>query len=528
MGINPLAGLFSSGKRPGLSIPAARPCFPLLLGILFYLVSVPLSSSGQAASQAVPADRSVTADEPAASDLSTTSDQPAGGKPSAGRLMTRYPSPSLNNKLTGVENYALNRPGVVMIRTEYSANVYVNSMKMDNKAFNALLDSIQNLDHGGGVTPEQKLDIVLREMNNRPARFFQTTFDYIKQPEQITASGTGFFITGNGYVATNCHLIDREESFIRRQFILSAFHQITDASIAALESSWATHFTEQQRSLLYNTYASVYSRLFSMILYDLKKNIYVVYRSDSYKQRSDTIKKLASIVIKGQPMPGKDIAILKITTKEDMPVLTLTKSGLPQVGEQLFVYGYPGPVTNNDFVSAESAIEPTLTTGIVSAIKKSVGGWPLVQMDANINHGSSGGPVCNEKGEVVGMTTFGSLENTGGLAAGLNFAVPVVILDEYLDSAGIIPATSQSARLFTQALSEWHEHHYRTALNKFEKVQQYNSHYPGLYTYIADCRENIKKGNGGALDPITRLLLISSILLLLIGILAVIRTRRSA
>src|SRR6202789_788228 len=75
-------------------------------------------------------------------------------------------------RLSGVQNYALNRPGVVMIRTEYSANVYVNSMRMDNRAFNHLLDSIQNLDHGGGVTAEQKLDIVLREMNNRPARFF--------------------------------------------------------------------------------------------------------------------------------------------------------------------------------------------------------------------------------------------------------------------------------------------------------------------------------------------------------------------
>src|SRR5258707_10690904 len=183
-------------------------------------------------------------------------------------------------KLSGVENYALNRPGIVMVRTEYSANVYVNSMKMDNKAFNALLDSIQNLDHGGGVSAEQKLDIVLQEMNNRPARFFQTTFDYIKQAEQITATGTGFFITDNGYVATNCHLIERDDAFIRRQFILSAFQQITDASISALENSWATHFTGQQRSLLYNTYASVYSRLFSMILYGLKKNIFVVYRSD--------------------------------------------------------------------------------------------------------------------------------------------------------------------------------------------------------------------------------------------------------
>ncbi|GGB04903.1 hypothetical protein GCM10011511_30280 [Puia dinghuensis] len=429
--------------------------------------------------------------------------------------------------MSGVENYALNRPGVVMIRTEYTASVYVNSMKMDNKAFNTLLDSIQNLDHGGGVPPEQKLDIVLREMNNYPARFFQTTFDYIKQPEQITSIGTGFFITGDGYVATNCHLIDREDAFIRRQFILSAFRQITEASIAALESSWATHFNEQQRSLLYNTYASVYSRLFSMILYDLKKNIYVVYRSDSGNQHSDTIKRLADIVIKGQPMPGKDIAILKIAATEEMPVLSLAHGDLPNVGEQLFVYGYPGPVTNNDFVSAASAIEPTLTTGIVSAIKKSVGGWPLVQMDANINHGSSGGPVCNERGEVVGLTTFGSLESNGGLAAGLNFAVPVTILDEYLDSAGITASPGTATRRFARALDSYSQHQYRTALKQFETVLRLNSHYPGIYTYIADCRENIKVGNDQAAGGVVNVLIIGALLLLLVGGVAALVIRRS-
>jgi S1-C subfamily serine protease len=430
------------------------------------------------------------------------------------------------SRLSTVDNYALNRSGIVMIRTEYTANVYVNSMKMDEKAFNALLDSIQRLDHGGGVTPEQKLDIVLREMNNQPARFFQTTFDYIKQPEQITATGTGFFVTGDGYVATNCHLIERDDAFIRRQFILSAFRQITEASIAALENSWATHFTEQQRSLLYNTYASVYSRLFSMILYDLKKNIYVVYRSDNGSRHSDTVKKAASVIIQGQSMPGKDIAILKIPAPAEMPMLTLAPSDLPRVGEQLFVYGYPGPVTNNDFVSAESAIEPTLTTGIVSAIRKSVGGWPIIQMDANINHGSSGGPVCNEKGEVIGLTTFGSLENTGGLAAGLNFAVPVTILEEFLDSAGITPIPGHITPLFARALSYYEHQQYRDALREFEKVSRLNGQYPGIYAYIADCREKIKDGKGKIIGPVERLLFIISLLLLLIGVLAAFTTFR--
>jgi serine protease Do len=433
-----------------------------------------------------------------------------------------------DSRLSGVQNYALNRPGVVMIRTEYSANVYVNSMRMDSRAFNRLLDSIQNLDHGGGVSPEQKLDIVLREMNNRPARFFQTTFDYIKQPEQITSIGTGFFLTGNGYVATNCHLIDREDAFIRRQFILAAFRQITEASITALETSWATHFTEQQRSLLYNTYASVYSRLFSMVLYDLRKTIYVVYRVDNEGGPPDTVKKAADIVIKGQPMPGKDIAILKIADGDQLPVLKLAPELLPRVGEQLFVYGYPGPVTNNDFVSAASAIEPTLTTGIVSAIKQSVGNWPVIQMDANINHGSSGGPVCNENGEVVGLTTFGSLENTGGLAAGLNFAVPVSILNEYLDSAAVNPAPSEASRRFAHALDTYDQHRYSTALREFRAVQQLNAHYPGIYTYIGDCQAMIKAGKGSAIGPVGRILIISGIILALLSVLAFLGGRRDA
>jgi len=349
---------------------------------------------------------------------------------------------------SAAQNYALNRPGVVMIKTVYSANVYVNKMQMDERVFNRLLDSIQRVDTAGAIfSPEQKLDIVLKEMNNHPARFFKKSFDNIEQTQEITATGTGFFITGDGYVATNCHLIDRDNAFIRRQFILTSFQQITDANIAAFENSWASKFTEQQKNILYNTYASVYSKLVPMTLSDLKKTVYVVYRKDGYGKGQTTETKAASIVIKGLPMPGKDVAVLKIDGDTSLPVLKIADEQLPQVGEQLFVYGYPGPVTNNDFVAAESAIEPTLTTGIVSAIKKSVNGWPVIQMDANINHGSSGGPVCNSNGEVIGLTTFGSLENSGGLAAGLNFSIPVSILNEFMDSAGIQPEVSKATKL---------------------------------------------------------------------------------
>jgi S1-C subfamily serine protease len=411
-------------------------------------------------------------------------------------FMTGIVSNGLAQQLTAVQNYGVNRPGVVMVRTVFSADVYVNKIRLDSRHFNHLVDSIRKVDSSGVIyTAEEKLDIVLKEINNHPNQFFKASLDYIKEPEEITSSGTGFLVTADGYVATNCHLIDRDNAFIRRQFFLSAFQQITDANISALENAWATRFSEQQKAILNNTYASIYARLFSMALYDLKKDIYIEYSVDTDSGKTSSIKKSAQVIIKGRPMPGKDIAILKMDGDSTLPTLTIAQDELPKVGEQLFVYGFPSPVTNNNYVATESAIEPTLTTGIVSALKNSVAGWPLIQMDANINRGSSGGPVCNEKGEVVGLTTFGSIETSGGLAAGLNFAIPVSILQEYLDSAGVTAAPSETSLIFGDAVVMYDRQLYRDALSNFRKVNELNKHFPGLAFYIKDADKKLHQND---------------------------------
>jgi serine protease Do len=433
----------------------------------------------------------------------------------AGLLLIIFsPGISRAQELTAVQNYGVNRPGVVMVRTVFSADVYVKKIQLDSRHFNRLVDSIQRVDSSGIIyTPEQKLDIVLKEIYNNPNRFFKASLDYIKEAEEITSSGTGFLVTNDGYVATNCHLIDRDNAFIRRQFFLSAFQQITEANISALENAWATRFSEQQRSILYNTYASVYARLFSMSLFDLKKEVYIEYSIDTYQGTTSSVKKSAQVIIKGQPMPGKDIAILKMDGDSTLPTLKIARDELPKVGEQLYVYGFPGPVTNNNYVATESAIEPTLTTGIVSALKKSVGGWPLIQMDANINRGSSGGPVCNEKGEVVGLTTFGSIENSGGLAAGLNFAIPVSILEEYLDSAGVVAHPSETSLLFGEAVIYYDRELYADALKKFNQVDELNKNFPGLAYYIKDSKKRLQQNDEKKSSMIRTDLLVFGLLL---------------
>lgn len=81
--------------------------------------------------------------------------------------------------------------------------------------------------------------------------------------------------------------------------------------------------------------------------------------------------------------------------------------GLPEVGEKIVVIGTP------------LGLDQTVSDGIVSAIREIPGFGKIMQMTAPISPGSSGSPVLNMKGEVVGVATFLLLAGQN-----LNFAVP--------------------------------------------------------------------------------------------------------
>ena len=103
----------------------------------------------------------------------------------------------------------------------------------------------------------------------------------------------------------------------------------------------------------------------------------------------------------------EDLAVLKLAASR-LPVLSLGDSGKVQVGDRIAVVGSP------------LGLENTLSDGIVSARRKMESGRDWLQITAPISPGSSGSPVVNQRGEVVGVATK---ELKGGQA--LNFAQPV-------------------------------------------------------------------------------------------------------
>ena len=140
----------------------------------------------------------------------------------------------------------------------------------------------------------------------------------------------------------------------------------------------------------------------------------------------------------GKKLPAKligsdrvtDIALLKIDPPRDLKFLKLANSDQLIVGEWVIALGNP--------FGLFEATEPTVTVGVVSGKNRNLQSQEgrsyrnMIQTDAAINQGNSGGPLVNAIGEVVGMNTV--IFTPGGGSVGLGFAVPINKVKEIVDA----------------------------------------------------------------------------------------------
>jgi len=113
-----------------------------------------------------------------------------------------------------------------------------------------------------------------------------------------------------------------------------------------------------------------------------------------------------------------DLALIKIDSGSDLPVLKFGDSERLNVGEWVVAIGNP------------FGLDHTVTAGIVSAKGRVIGSGPyddFIQTDASINPGNSGGPLLNMAGEVVGINT--AILPSG---QGIGFAIPVNLAKEII------------------------------------------------------------------------------------------------
>lgn len=131
-----------------------------------------------------------------------------------------------------------------------------------------------------------------------------------------------------------------------------------------------------------------------------------------------------------------DIAILKCPRKNNIALLPSGNSTELMKGSKVIVIGNPKGYVN------------TISSGIYSGITKE-SGIDYIQFDAAVSSGSSGGPIFDNKGKVIGMTTWTRTDATG-----LNFGVPIEqikgLLDKY--NSGYYNSSAAKSRFEAEKL----------------------------------------------------------------------------
>lgn len=140
---------------------------------------------------------------------------------------------------------------------------------------------------------------------------------------------------------------------------------------------------------------------------DVGKNI-VVTMSNGQDYNATLLKRFSD---------NKDIALLKINTQNELKPVKLGNSEKIKVGQKVLAIGNP------------FGFNGTLTQGIISRIDYEKN---RIQTDAAINPGSSGGPLLNKNGEIIGINQaiFNPDNNISNI--GIGFAIPINLVKEYL------------------------------------------------------------------------------------------------
>ena len=396
--------------------------------------------------------------------------------------------------MTPVQIAERNKPGTVMIQATYTGIVSAIAPEVDQAALTVMAEQVKKeLTDAGKFTENLFWNTYLLTFAANIEKYMLKGTEKVSKELNTTMMGSGFIVTPDGHVITNAHVVDENDGDTKQGFAEQAFMEILQDDVKTIEDAMNRDMTDEEAQAIKEAYSWYYSQ--TMEVGRIKKEFSVVLGVTGAKGKIVPLVIPAKIVIQGKPIPGKDVAILKLQEKHIYPTIRIGDDKAMRVGDPVYVLGYPAVATFNPLLSAETVSEATLTKGLVSAKKNMKDGWEVLQIDAAITHGNSGGPVMNEQGEVIGLATFVSVdEQRKQEVQGMNFLVPATIVNEFITKTKIKPEMSDISLAYEEALELFDRERYKKALEKFNVVKEMNPSFPFIDVNISQTQKNIDKG----------------------------------
>jgi hypothetical protein len=332
------------------------------------------------------------------------------------------------------------------------------------------------------------------------------------QPRQFNVSaislGSGFFISSNGYIATNAHVVSTTkegEQKAKETLFWQMVQQIAQALNRNPRSFSRSDINQLNQYSDFQSFQKIHHVIIpdgTALPFEIKQ--YGAPTGESADQ-------------------GKDVAIVKIEVK-NAPILKLADSEKVQLQDHVTVIGYPGAADtfNSGLLSAKSALEATINDGKISARKQAASGAPILQTSTPATHGNSGGPVLNDANEVIGLLTFRGDTVNNQEVSGFSFIVPSNTVMEYVKSAGASNVDGPTDTLFREGLDYYWNEYYSSAIPKFEEVKRMFPQHSEVDRLIQSSQQAKAEGKEKSSFPLWLIAVIVVVLLLLMLLIIII------
>lgn len=335
---------------------------------------------------------------------------------------------------------------------------------------------------GTAKIPAVKVDIKKRLVAAIPDRFTEVPLD-----EYL--SGTGFIIHPDGYIATNAHVVSLEtvKTTLASESALSA---IFENALLLSEEDMDDFLSGDGGGQEFSR--EIIRYIISQSEFDLKHEIVVLRPGVSGAAVGELLASgfPAELIAVNERFleDERDVALIKIQ-EEQLPALALGNADDLGVGKKVFILGFPSTAEINENTPSEA----TFTQGVVSAIKQTEDGQlRIFQTDAKVSQGSSGGPLFNDRGEVLGMVTFQTDELSRAAGDNFAFALPVDIVKKQALEARVLPEEGVYGQAFRDGFAAFSDRHCDTALSLFANTKKTNMVFLTdriVQPYMEKCRQ---------------------------------------
>lgn len=336
---------------------------------------------------------------------------------------------------------------------------------------------------------------------NKLEIIFPGTKKSLDLPVDQYIRGSGFIVSQDGYIITNAHVVSDVyyKRYIAQQLVALRFAAAVRSAkeLAQIDATLknkgidvvdATQFGEELAITLGG-------KLAEKIALAASSTISVLNPSSAENKLSAFIDKgfLAKIVDVNDDSfkDQKDVSILKID-EANLPTMDLDASQTISIGNKVYIYGFPSAGQFN----TKDVLEPTFTEGTISGFKDSkTKEFRVIQTDAKVSVGSSGGPLLNDKGDAVGVLTFATEANTVGDA--FAFAIPISLAQDMLERKHITIKESDFARSFKNGILYTQNSRCKKAMENFDVAKNINKNFSvtkNIQPYLDTCAALISSG----------------------------------